>query len=391
LRLRRALSVGSVAVISALLLMAACDEGRRGGGVAPRPPATTSSGTGGGGGQGGSGPCVQDGACADEVHELSFNVPNIYFVFDRSGSMQELEPPDYDSRYTVVRNAAMDLIRSLGPLINVGAALFPHGDIDNFPCNAGQEVMPVSPGDPFDDDGFEGPTLGTFRLRTNVVPVGGTPVSATFQNLLPTLSGLSGRTIVLLATDGGPNCNANAICGIAECMPNIDGLCIAPENCCVPNHPQGGPELCVDRAAAVGSIQAVADAGVEVYVIGIPGSELYAGVLDEMAVAGGVPQTSGPTQYHRVDAVDQLSTLFRQIAADAISCEIELADPPEERDFTNVYFDCDTVNYDPASGWSWLDDTNSTVVLRGAACSRLKSGEVTQVKVATGCPTELPR
>jgi hypothetical protein len=372
-----------------LLLLQACGDDRRASGVRPVATSVGSGGDGGGLDMGGGGPCVQDGVCGDEVHKLTFNVPNIYFVFDRSGSMQELAPPNYDARYTVVRDAAMDLIKSLGPLINVGAALFPHGNIGQYPCNAGEEVFPVSPGDPFNDDGKEGPTLGGFRLNTNVVPQGGTPVSATFENLLPTLSALSGRTIVMLATDGGPNCNPNAVCGIAECMANIDGFCTAPENCCVPGHPEGGPELCVDRAATVASIQAVADAGVEVYVIGIAGSELYAGVLDEMAVAGGTAQTNSPTQYHRVDELEQLSSVFRQIAADAISCEIDLANPPEGRDFTNVYFDCDAVNYDPASGWSWVDD--DTVQLRGAACTQLKSGNVTQVKIVTGCPTELPR
>ena len=32
-----------------------------------------------------------------------------------------------------------------------------------------------------------------------------------------------------------------------------------------------------------------------------------------------------------------------------------------------------------------------TVVLNGASCAKLKSGQVSQVTIATGCPTEVPK
>ena len=78
------------------------------------------------------------------------------------------------------------------------------------------------------------------------------------------------------------------------------------------------------------------------------------------------------------------------IAAAAISCELPLADPPDDIGFTNVYFDCEVVAYDPAQGWAWNDDSD-TVVLNGASCAKLKSGQVSQVTIATGCPTEVPK
>ncbi|RLB53192.1 MAG: hypothetical protein DRI90_21455, partial [Deltaproteobacteria bacterium] len=81
----------------------------------PLSPVTSSGGGGGTGGFNGNpggGPCVEAGVCGNEIHELALDVPNLYFVFDRSGSMGELVPPDFDSRYEVVREAAIGLITS---------------------------------------------------------------------------------------------------------------------------------------------------------------------------------------------------------------------------------------------------------------------------------------
>ncbi len=331
---------------------------------------------------------MEAGVCGNEIHELALDVPNLYFVFDRSGSMGELVPPDFDSRYEVVREAAIGLITSLGPLINPGAAVFPHGNITAYPCSAGAEVFPVTPGDPIEDDGSEGPVTKDFRFLTKLTPQGGTPVAATLEEIQPTLASLSGRTIVMLLTDGGPNCNPSAVCTIDQCISNIEDICTSSENCCTPGHLQGGPEMCIDRVPTVAAIEAIAALGIDVYVIGITGSGHYESVLDEMAQAGGTAQQSD-TLYYKVDDLSGLGEVFAAIAAEAISCEIELADPPEEQGLTNVYLDCDLVPYDAVHGWTWLEDT--TVWLHGDACDLLKSGKVTQVQIATGCPTELPK
>ena len=55
--------------------------------------------------------------------------------------------------------------------------------------------------------------------------------AATRSALLPKLSALPGKVIVVLATDGGPNCNPDAMCDIGECQENIEG-CVPGETCC---------------------------------------------------------------------------------------------------------------------------------------------------------------
>ena len=359
-------------------------------GVAP----SSGSGAGGEGGEGGSfNPideegCVPEGACGDEVRKVNFAAPNIYFVFDRSGSMNDSAGNgSIETRFTAVRNASIDMVKSLGTLINIGAAVFP-GTQDV--CGAGGEVMEITPGDPKSEDGSSGPATETFETRTNGIPNGGTPISATMTALTLPLAEAKGKTVVLLLTDGGPNCNAAATCSMAECQPVVEGTCPVGDNCCAPGYPGGGPLLCIDRPATVAAVAAVAALGMEVYVIGIPGSEVYADVLDEMAVAGGTAQAGTP-QYHQVTDLDDLGDLFGSIAADAISCELPLSDTPTEEDkmFTNVYLDCELLPFDPIHGWTWLGE--DTVWLHGDACEKLKTGGVAEVHIAIGCPTEVPK
>ena len=369
-------------------LTASCSGRDAPGGIQP-PPTTGSGGAGGDGIDfGAGGACENDGACGEELHALEFDAPNIYFVLDRSGSMAELEQPDFESRYAIVRDAARMFINALGPLINVGAAVFPAED-PNDACAPGEEVMDVTPGDPFNDDNGQGPTVLSFLSATNTLPNGGTPIASTLNVLTASLANLSGKTVVMLLTDGGPNCNGQLVCALEECMPNIEGVCMAPENCCAPNHPQGGPQLCVDDQATLDALSSMATLGLEVYVIGITGSQVYEGVLDAMAVAAGTAQDEGGSLYYKVDDLANLGQVFADIAADAISCELDLVDPPEEQGLTNVYFDCDVVPFDPYGGWDWLDE--DTIELHGSSCQALKSGQVTEVKIATGCPTEIPR
>jgi hypothetical protein len=333
-----------------------------------------------------SGPPAADagGLCGNEVHKLIIDAPNIYFVFDASGSMASITESG-STRYQLVRKAASDLIRKLGPLINVGAALFPRGATDADPCHPGDQVLPMSPGDPVSKT--LGPTGLAFSNATAITPFGGTPTGATLSALFPTLTALGKRTIVVLATDGGPNCNPNASCSIDECMPNIEGQCSATVNCCAPKGP-AGPTMCLDRKATVDAVATLANAGIPVYVVGIPGSEVYGSVLDDMALAGGAPDIAPPF-YYKVNDFSSLGAVLGSIAAIEVSCTFDLEDPPAETGFTNVYFDATAVPYDDKDGWAW--QAPSSIELFGKACQKLKSGAVAQVQIVSGCPTEAPR
>ena len=361
------------------------------------PPGGSGSGGVGGTGQGAGGLGFEDpdadgpppldaaGLCGNQLHEVIFDAPNVYFVLDASGSM--LQEVGGETRYEALHEASVELVRSLGPLIRVGAAVFPFDPTEDAPCAAGHEVMEVTPGDTYDGDTFDGPTTKKFKNATDVYPIGGTPVSKTLTALTPGLLALTGTTIVILATDGGPNCNADATCGPEACMPNLEGSCPV-DNCCA-EEPDGGL-FCVDEPATVDALDTLREAGIKTYVVGIPGSEEYADVLDAMAFSGGAPQLVSP-HYFRVDDVSELVSVFKSVAAVVISCEFDLGDPPPEPGQTNVYLDSVVLPYDLANGWRWKPGSDTTVVeLRGEACERLKAGQVKQVQIVSGCPTEIP-
>ena len=88
-------------------------------------------------------------ACADQP--LLGDPPNLYFVLDRSASMQQ------DSKWLTIITVLGSLVVALGPRANVGAAVFPDPHYDN--CAPGVEVAPLRRGDA--PAGKAGPTATT--------------------------------------------------------------------------------------------------------------------------------------------------------------------------------------------------------------------------------------
>ena len=325
------------------------------------------------------------GVCA--CTELSFlsDAPNLYFVLDRSGSMAT------DNKWTTIRTVVATVMKSLGPRANFGLAMFPYPSATDS-CAPGIQNMSVRPGD--SPAGTQGPTTTALLKITSGAPSGGTPTAATLSNLAPTLTGLSGRTFVILATDGGPNCDAAADCNVDACIDNIEGYTgcppNGPANCCDPNNPNGGGPLdCLDAQPTIDAVTAIASAGIPVYVVGVPGSAPYATLLDELATAGGTARATEPF-YYRVDSSDQsdFEGALSQIAAKiTATCTLTLSEPPPDPTHVNVYFDDQAVPADPADGWTL---SGATITLVGAACAEVTSGAVLNVRVVAGCPTVQP-
>lgn len=313
------------------------------------------------------------------------NVPNLYFVLDASGSMLQ------NSKWENVRSAVGGLIRELGQNARFGATVFPTPSIGA--CSTGTEVMALRLGDP------AGQAEAAFLAATAIVPNGGTPTAATFRSLMGKVTSFRGTTSVILATDGGPNCDTQiTACGIDQCTSNTDGVPInatqscsagAAPNCCDPNDPtvRGSPLGCLDgdaTAQAIGDLQAV---GVQTYVMGIPGSAPYGPLLDQLASAGGTARTSEP-HYYAVDSADTaaLGGTLEDIAARALrSCTLVLSQVPADPHKVNVYVDGTVVGSDGPDGWSL---NGQVVTLEGAACGHVQSdAPLPMVSVVQGCPT----
>jgi hypothetical protein len=273
-------------------------------------------------------------ACVDEP--LLGEPPNLYFVLDRSGSMND------SGKWGTVVNVLTQVVLQLGPRVNVGVAVFPDPAGGPDTCATGIPVVNLSPGDA--RSGQLGPTATQILTELGRVgAAGGTPTAATLTALLPLLKTFPGKTYVILATDGGPNCNGSAACGAAQCELDIESTsgCNTTTNCCAG---PGGNLDCLDADPTTSAVQTLAASGFPVYVVGIPGSAPYATLLDTLAQVGGTardPTGAGP-QYYNVATTDEpafQAALFQVAAKVAGSCTLTLDAVPPNPSLVNVFLD----------------------------------------------------
>jgi hypothetical protein len=320
----------------------------------------------------------QGGVCGCLDLTLLGDPPNMYFLLDRSGSMND------DGKWTTIRTVIADVIQRLGPRARFGAAVFPDPNADDT-CAPGVTVMnPMAGSAPA---GVPGATQETFTSATSFPAGGGTPTAATFTALGPSIAAFSGKTFVILATDGGPNCDAHVTCDVSACIPNIEAVpgCdpVSGPDCC-----SGYSLDCLDSAATVQAISALAARGIPTYVVGVPGSEPYAALLDQMATAGGTARAAAP-YYYAVSRSDQAaftSALASVAASITATCTLNLSEAPPDPTHVNVYLDGVVVPQDPVNGWSL---SGTTVTLLGTTCQSVLAGDSLDLRVVAGCPTIL--
>jgi hypothetical protein len=312
--------------------------------------------------------------CTGSQIALGLNAPNLYFVLDHSTSMS------FDSKWTNVRQVVSQVITQIGAGARFGASMFPGLDAGTNACAPGVQVMALQQGD------AQGNLANTFLAATSAAPNGGTPTAATLEMLVPTLSGLAGGTFAILATDGGPNCNASLSCDVDQCTSNIDGVAncplAGPQNCCDP--PDINGRGCLDSLQAEKAASDLAAAGVKTFVMGIPGSAPYGPILDAMATAGGTARAAEPL-YYAVDTSDvaALSGALAQIAAKTgAGCAFTLATPPSNAAQAQVSVSGAPVARTGPDGWS-LDGV--TLTLLGSSCTAVRASGAPSVRFLDGC------
>jgi hypothetical protein len=322
-------------------------------------------------------------ACADEP--LLGDPPTLYYVLDRSGSMAQL------NKWSTVQTVLDEVMIGLGPRARFAAAVFP--DPSQNGCVPGVQVFPAPPNTSAAGDapaGTPGATdLAMLETLGRIPASGGTPTAATLNGLAPVIEAIPGKTYVILATDGGPNCNAKATCSATSCTDNIDNVQGCPSdgglpNCCDPSF--YGSLACLDAQPTLDAVTALAAAGIPVYVVGVPGSKPYADLLDQLAMAGGTARGSEP-QYYAVDTADEsaLFSAMSKIAAKiAGTCSLTLNQAPPDPSLINVFLDGAVLPQSGPNGWT-LD--GAVVSILGTSCDAIMNGDIIDVRVVAGCPT----
>lgn len=337
--------------------------------------------------------------CGETEKPAQYAKINMLIVMDKSGSMTDTPPAYGKSKWESAKASLGTALKADDPLVSYGFMLYPYKadaaaagcvipsgtDAVNIPIQAASASVPAIHG-----------------LLAQTAPGGGTPTAGALKAAYEYYTVGAGRDLigqkyVLLVTDGGPNCNAGITCPAATCTANLDqfescGTGIA--NCCDPSFTVGTGEpantLCLDDVAVNGQLQALREAGVGTFVIGIPGSEVYASYLDSFADMGGYPVVGKAHKYYEVINPQDLELAVQQITTSLVrDCNIPLVRAAEDKTKINVAVDCNALPQkaaDQTDNWVYHEDTN-TIEILGNQCAAIKSTGAKRLDVVTGCAT----
>ncbi len=302
--------------------------------------------------------------CAPNVVLLPAHA-DVVLVLDRSGSMTRALASSTATRWEALHRALAAALPAFDANVAFGATIFPVPDATisgGTVCNVGAVLdVPVALG--------SGPSiLGALEAH---VPSGGTP---TAEAITVAASALAARSHVgvpqsiVLATDGGPNCDP------ADSAQPWFGQ--APETCAASGV---DPHDCLDDIRTVDRITRALAQGFPTYVIAMDVSESYLlEALDRMAVAGGRAQTGGQTYYDVRNPAD-LTAAFGDIATRVSSCSFFPATPVSTDD-PRVEVAGELVPRDDSRMNGWTLGPSGTFDLYGAACERaMRMGGIVQI------------
>ena len=306
---------------------------------------------------------------------------NVLLVFDTSGSMND----DWNGtpRWQAAGDAIQSALMPLADLLTVGTIFFPRAD-PNAPAQCVDPtgiacifvpflVLPsgtcgVTPITSNDQINFQpGPQFlttfagpgGNSAPPYAPVPGGRTPLSEALQQAKAALDSttLSGITAVILITDGDPNCSW-------------------------------------DEGAANKVVSDWNAAGIQTYVLGLPGlSGSGEMLLNDLAAAGGTGMYIPPSDPKAL--ADKLQEIVSSTVRSGIdSCSIDLNPPAEVPDKLHLVVTQNGTDQDVPRdlskdvGWSVTSD-GSTVTLQGQLCDEAKSGMFDSLRFDFGC-VDLP-
>src|SRR2546423_40455 len=142
----------------------------------------------------------------------------------------------------------------------------------------------------------------------------------------PLLDGVR-KNFVLLLTDGLPNCNPSNSANPSTCS-CTSNACGAAGSC--------STLTCLDDVNTVGAISELKGRGISTLVVGF-GADTACGnapdVLDQMATAGGFPQScAGCRKFYAAKNAAELSDVLTKIIGgiDPLPCELAIAPQPSD-------------------------------------------------------------
>lgn len=334
-------------------------------------------------------------ACVPDRFDLERRSAEIMIVVDRSNSMAfslDGTPNVPPRRWEVLRDALRLVLPTFERSVAFGAKFYPQV-IDPGNNNLDENCR-SAPGIDLEPALGNGNAVLAFFSRTG--PGGGTP---THDALLQTATYLRARSnrgaarYIVLATDGGPNCNRDNPVPPSRCV------CTSSSPNACSNNPMVGVYNCLDATRTVSLIRDIAQPAapnvtpIPVYVVGLDGSmttrtDLLA-VLDDMAIAGGRPRpriNAGDRAYYSARNPGDLERAFDSIVAPLARCSFVTQRPPNNAEEVEVEVDGRVIARDMGrvEGWDWTDPMFGEVTFYGSACAQASSSNA-RVQLRIGC------
>lgn len=327
--------------------------------------------------------------CVPGRFDLERRGAEVLFVIDRSGSMElALDGSDVTdgvpSRWELFVDALRTALPRTDELVQIGAKLFPQaiGPAEEVTHDNGCVVRPGIELEPAPSN-----AEALISLLSTVTPRGGTP---TFDALTQARDFLTSRPpppgvarFIVLATDGGPNCNPDT--GVDPMM----CVCTTERDDC--GTTPAGPFNCLDDDRTLRLMDQIhRELGIPIYVIGIDNldREDLTDVLERMAVAGGRPRDiPDEPAYYSVRSPADFATALDTINHLIADCTFVVRSrPPTDRGI-QVTVGGAPAPHDPGrvEGWDWTSRDRGELALFGATCDRAAAGQ--PVEATISCDT----
>jgi hypothetical protein len=322
---------------------------------------------------------LPDANCGGLSVPLTRRDANVIFVIDRSGSMADVTT-DGVPKWTALGTALDTVLRRFGDEISIGMAFFP---IELPPRESGvyspEEICQVPGTLALEPRPFQ--VLQLLDRFNATVPAASLRAVRQWYAAHPDLTG---DRYVILATDGGPNCNQNGDPTTCRCTGGA-GVCALATN-------MYARVNCLDERPAIDEVQALAREGVRTYVLGLNGTQDFADVLNRMADAGERPR-AGEARYYPANSASELLNELGRITVALADCTLRLAMPPPDPNLVDVRLDGRSLYRDPRrrNGWDWGDDAHREIVFHGPVCDEVRKGTGgSRLVAAFGCSAPAP-
>ena len=312
--------------------------------------------------------------CDEQHFEITGRIVDMLIALDRSESMAQ------SNLWRPMGDALRQVTAQTEGSVNFGLLTFP---FTNEECSPGDILLDVAPNNAAAIGAVVGG--GADDVRTAY----GTPTAESLRVAKTYLDSIDDGhdKFVLLATDGAPNCNSNLDATTCRC--SVGGSCM--ENW-----------WCLDDADTTAAAAELSNAGYPVYVLGIGDSMQWEDVMNSIAAAGGTGE------YIPADS-SQFTDVLMDIVGGILSCDFDVDwstlsdDVNRDPDKVNLYCkqtaeeptnnDLATGNVIPqnsgcangANGWSWTDDTATTIHMCDETCEAIKNNACPIISATFGC------